>query len=158
MQKKRTKVALQYEVLMQTISNLEATFRGPKGRHLRSVGAQFPRGAEIAIFGFLGYSEAQNGGTDPGVVSFDAETFWLQGVFGRVSIGSERAKIWPFKGEVDHAKSLEADFSEMSAAIGEVKTYLVEGITSYRSAKTRSLCDAREGRYGRSKFWVTVAW
>ena len=80
------------------------------------MGAQFPRGAEIAIFGFLGNNLAPRGRTDPGVVSFDAETFWLQGVFGRVSIGSERTEIWPFKGEVDHAKSLEADFSEMSGA------------------------------------------
>ena len=60
--------------------------------------------------------------------------------------------------EVDHAKSLEADFSEMSGAKCEVKTYLVGRFTGYRSAKTRSLCDAREARYGRSKFWVTVAW
>ena len=60
--------------------------------------------------------------------------------------------------EVDHAKSLQADFSEMSGARCKVKTYLVEEIISYRSAKTKSLCDAWEGRYGRSKFWVTVAW
>ena len=60
--------------------------------------------------------------------------------------------------EVDHAKSLKADFSEMSAAIGEVKTYLVEDVLRYRSAKTRSLCEAWVARYGRSKFWVTVAW
>ena len=140
------------------VPNLEGVLWGPKGRHPRLVGAQFPRGAEIAIFGFLGCSEAQNGRTDPGVVSFDAETFWLQGVFGRVSIGSGRAEIWPFKVEVDHAKRLEADFSEMSGARCKVKTYLVEDILRYRSAKTRSLYDAREGRYGRSKFWVTVAW
>ena len=138
--------------------NLERMLWGPKGRHLRSVGAQFPRGAEIAIYGFLGYSEAQNGHTDPGEVSFDAETFWLRDLFGRVSIASERAEIWPFKVEVDHAKSLEADFSEMSGAFSEVKTYFVEDVLRYRSAKTRSLYDAREGRYGRSKFWVTVAW
>ena len=60
--------------------------------------------------------------------------------------------------KVDHAKSLEADFSEMSGAFSEVKTYLLEDVLRYRSAKTRSLCDAREARYGRSKFWVTVAW
>ena len=140
------------------VPDLEGVLWGPQGRHLRSVGAQFPRGAEIAIFGFLGYSEAQSGERDPGEVSFDAETFWLRGVFGRVSIGSGRAEIWPFKVEVDHAKRLEADFSEMSGARCKVKTYLVEEIISYRSAKTKSLCDAWEGRYGRSKFWVTVAW
>ena len=76
---------------------------------------------------------------------------------GRVSIASQIAEISPFKVEVDHAKSLQADFSEMSGAFSEVKTYLLEDIPRYRSAKTRSLCDAREGRYGRSKFWVTVA-
>ena len=153
-----TKVRAEYVELVIKKRCLARLLWGSRYTNPATMGAQFPRGAEIAIFGFLGYSEAQNGGTDPGVVSFDAETFWLQGVFGRVSIGSERAKIWPFKGEVDHAKSLEADFSEMYGARCKVKTYLVEDILMYRSAKTRSLCDAREGRYGRSKFWVTVAW
>ena len=78
--------------------------------------------------------------------------------FGRVSIASQIAEISPFKVEVDHAKSSVADFSEMSGARRKVKTYLVEDVLRYRSAKTRSLCDAREARYGRSKFWVTVAW
>ena len=153
-----TKVRAEYVELVIKKRHLARLLCGSSYASLPTLGAQFPRGAEIAIFGFLGCSEAQNGRTDPGVVSFGAETFWLQGVFGRESIGLERAEIWCFKVEVDHAKSLEADFSEMSAAIGEVKTYLVEGITSYRSAKTRSLCDAREARYGRSKFWGTVAW
>ena len=152
------KVRAEYVELMIKKRCLASLFGGSSYTNPATMGAQFPRGAEIAIFGFLGYSEAQNGGTDPGVVSFDAETFWLQGVFGRVSIGSGRAEIWPFKVEVDHAKRLEADFSEMSGAKCKVKTYLVEDVLRYRSAKTRSLCDAREARYGRSKFWVTVAW
>ena len=153
-----TKVRAEYVELVIKKRCLASLFGGSSYTNPATMGAQFPRGAEIAIFGFLGCSEAQNGAADPGEVSFDAETFWLQGFFGRVSIGSGRAEIWPFKVEVDHAKSLEADFSEMSAAIGEVKTYLLEDVLRYRSAKTRSLCDAREGRYGRSKFWVTVAW
>ena len=111
-----TKVRAEYVELVIKKRRLARLLWGSSYASLPTLGAQFPRGAEIAIFGFLGYSEAQNGRTGPGEVSFDAETFWLQGVFGRVSIGSERAKIWPFKGEVDHAKSLEADFSEMSGA------------------------------------------
>lgn len=153
-----TKVRAEYVELMIKKRCLARLFGGLRYTNPATMGAQFPRGAEIAIFGFLGYSEAQNGGTDPGVVSFNAETFWLQRVFGRVSIASQRAEIWPFKGKVDHAKSLETDFSEMSGAFSEVKTYLLEDMPRYRSAKTRSLYDAREGRYGRSKFWVTVAW
>ena len=153
-----TKVRAEYVELVIKKRRLASLLWGSSYASLPTMGAQFPRGAEIAIFGFLGYSEAQSGATDPGEVSFDAETFWLQGLFGRVSIASQRAEMWPFKGEVDHAKSLQADFSEMSGARCKVKTYLVERITGYRSAKTRSLCDAREGRYGRSKFWVTVAW
>ena len=35
--------------------------------------------------------------------------------------------------------------------------FLIEDVPSYISAKTRSLYDAWEARYGRSKFWVTVA-
>ena len=151
------KVRAEYVELMIKKRCLASLFGGSSYASLPTMGAQFPRGAEIAIFGFLGYSEAQSGERDPGEVSFDAETFWLRGVFGRVSIGSGRAEIWPFKVEVDHAKRLEADFSEMSGARCKVKTYLVEEIISYRSAKTKSLCDAWEGRYGRSKFWVTVA-
>ena len=153
-----TKVRAEYVELMIKKRCLARLFGGSRYTNPATMGAQFPRGAEIAIFGFLGYSEAQSGRTDPGVVSFDAETFWLQGLFGRVSIASQRAEMWPFKGEVDHAKSLEADISEMSGAFSKVKTYLVEDVLRYRSAKTRSLYDAREGRYGRSKFWVTVAW
>ena len=152
------KVRAEYVELMIEKRCLASLFGGSSYTNPATMGAQFPRGAEIAIFGFLGYSEAQNGHTDPGEVSFDAETFWLRDLFGRVSIASERAEIWPFKVEVDHAKSLEADFSEMSGAFSEVKTYLVEDVLRYRSAKTKSLCDALEGRYGRSKFWVTVAW
>ena len=152
------KVLAEYVELMIEKRCLASLFGGSSYTTPATMGAQFPRGAEIAIFGFLGYSEAQSGATDPGEVSFDAETFWLQGLFGRVSIASQRAEMWPFKGEVDHAKSLEADFSEMYGARCKVKTYLVERITGCRSAKTRSLCDAREGRYGRSKFWVTVDW
>ncbi len=153
-----TKVRAEYVELVIKKRRLARLLWGSSYASLPTMGAQFPRGAEIAIFGFLGYSEAQSGRTDPEVVSFGAETFWLQGVFGRVSIGSERTEIWPFKVKVDHAKSLQADFSEMSGGFSEVKTYLVEDVLRYRSAKTRSLCDAREGRYGRSKFWVTVAW
>ena len=153
-----TKVLAEYVELVIKKRRLARLLWGSSYASLPTMGAQFPRGAEIAIFGFLGCSKAQNGRTDPGAVSFDAETFWLQGVFGRVSIASERAEMWPFKGEVDHAKSLQADFSEMSGAFSEVKTYLLEDMPRYRSAKTRSLCDARERRYGRSKFWVTVAW
>ena len=153
-----TKVRAEYVELVIKKRCLARLLWGSSYASPPTMGAQFPRGAEIAIFGFLGYSEAQSGERDPGEVSFDAETFWLRGVFGRVSIGSGRAEIWPFKVEVDHAKSLEADFSEMSGARCKVKTYLVEDVLRYRSAKTRSLCDAREGRYGRSKFWVTVAW
>ena len=152
-----TKVRAEYVELVIKKRCLARLLWGSSYASLPTMGAQFPRGAEIAIFGFLGYSEAQNGGTDPGVVSFNAETFWLQGVFGRVSIASQRAEIWPFKGKVDHAKSLQADFSEMSGARRKVKTYLVEDVIRYRPAKTRSLYDAREGRYGRSEFWVTVA-
>ena len=77
--------------------NLEATFGGPKGRHLRSVGAQFPRGAEIAIFGFLGNNLAPRGVTDPGVVSFDAETFWLRGVLGAYRLVKKESRYGPLK-------------------------------------------------------------
>ena len=153
-----TKVRAEYVELMIKKRRLARLFGGSSYTNPPTMGAQFPRGAEIAIYGFLGNNSAPRGAPDPGEVSFDAETFWLQGVFGRVSIGSGRAEIWPFKVEVDHAKSLQADFSEMCAAIGEVKTYLLEDVLRYRSAKTKSLCDAREARYGRSKFWVTVAW
>ena len=110
------KVRAEYVELVIKKRRLARLLWGSSYASLPTLGAHFPRGAEIAIYGFLGYSEAQNGGTDPGVVSFNAETFWLQGVFERVSIASERAEIWPFKVEVDHAKTLEADFSEMSGA------------------------------------------
>ena len=111
-----TKVRAEYVELVIKKRCLARLLWGSSYASPPTMGAQFPRGAEIVIFGFLGNSEAQSGGRDPGVVSFDAETFWLQGVFERVSIASERAEIWPFKVEVDHAKSLEADFSEMSGA------------------------------------------
>ena len=152
------KVLAEYVELMIEKRCLASLLWGSSYTTPATMGAQFPRGAEMGLLGFLGYSEAQSGATDPGEVSFDAETFWLQGLFGRVSIALQRAEIWPFKGKVDHAKSLQADFSEMSGAFSEVKTYLLEDMPRYRSAKTRSLCDARERRYGRSKFWVTVAW
>ena len=38
------------------------------------------------------------------------------------------------------------------------RLFLFEDVPSYSSAKTRSLYEALEARYGRSKFWVTVAW
>ena len=81
MRKTRTKGALQYEVLVQLVPNLEGVFRGPGGRALRSVGAQFPRGAEMGQLGFLGNNSAPRGATDPGVVSFDEEVCWLQVCF-----------------------------------------------------------------------------
>ena len=82
-----TKVRAEYVELMIEKCCLARLFGGSSYTNPATMGAQFPRGAEIAIFGFLGYSEAQSGRTDPGEVSFDAETFWLQGVVGRVSIG-----------------------------------------------------------------------
>ena len=83
------KVLAEYVELVIKKRRLASLFGGSSYASLPTLGAQFPRGAEIAIFGFLGYSEAQNGGTDPGVVSFNAETFWLQGLFWRISIVSE---------------------------------------------------------------------
>ena len=77
-----TKVRAEYVELVIKKRRLASLFGGSSYANPATVGAQFPRGAEIAIFGFLGYSEAQNGRTDPGVVSFDAETFWLQGLLG----------------------------------------------------------------------------
>ena len=40
----------------------------------------------------------------------------------------------------------------------KLRLFLFEDVLSYISAKGASFYDAREARYGRSKFWVTVAW
>ena len=88
MRKVLTKVRAEYVELVIKKRCLASLFGGSSYTNPPTMGAQFPRGAEIAIFGFLGNNLAPRGVTDPGEVSFDAETFWLQGVFGRVSIGS----------------------------------------------------------------------
>ena len=92
-----TKVRAEYVELMIKKRCLTRLFGGSRYTNPAMMGAQFPRGAEIAIFGFLGYSEAQNGGTDPGEVSFDAETFWLQGVLGAYRLVRKEPRYGPLK-------------------------------------------------------------
>ena len=91
------KVRAEYVELVIKKHRLASLLWGSSYASLPTMGAQFPRGAEIAIFGFLGYSEAQNGHTDPGEVSFDAETFWLRGVLGAYRLVKKESRYGPLK-------------------------------------------------------------
>ena len=75
MRKVLRKVRAEYVELVIKKRRLACLLWGSIYASLPTMGAQFPRGAEIAIFGFLGNNLAPRGVTDPGEVSFDAETF-----------------------------------------------------------------------------------
>ena len=76
-----TKVRAEYVELVIKKRCLARLFGGSSYASPRTMGAQFPRGAEMGLLGFLGNNSAPRGAPDPGEVSFDGQLCWLQVCF-----------------------------------------------------------------------------